>query len=73
MTTLFFFIFSANHVSTYITLVKEDKPTSYEESCELISARSWQCMMEEDMESLWKNKTSELVKLLMEQNAIGCR
>ena len=51
------FIPSANHICAYIALTEEDEPTSYREAYESTNTRKRHCAMEEEMESLRKNKT----------------
>ena len=54
------FIFSANHVCAYVALTEEDEPISYREACESTNAEKWHYAMEEEMESLRKNKLGSL-------------
>ncbi|KAK9161372.1 hypothetical protein Syun_007713 [Stephania yunnanensis] len=63
----------SNCVSAYVALADEHEPTSFKEASDSISANKWRCAMEEEMESLYKNNTWELVQLPKGRKAIGCR
>ncbi|GKV22443.1 hypothetical protein SLEP1_g32316 [Rubroshorea leprosula] len=55
------------------TSSEEHEPTSFKEACESVNSDQWRGAMEEEMESLHKNKTWDLVQLPEGRKAIGCR
>ena len=52
----------SNFINTFVALANDHEPTSFKEACESVSADRWRCAMEE-MESLHRNKTWDLVQL----------
>ncbi|GKV30830.1 hypothetical protein SLEP1_g39605 [Rubroshorea leprosula] len=63
----------SNYVCAYLALSEEHEPTSFKEACESVNFDQWRGAMEEEMESLHKNKTWDLVQLPEGRKAIGCR
>ncbi|GKV31786.1 hypothetical protein SLEP1_g40452 [Rubroshorea leprosula] len=53
----------SNYVCAYLVLSEEHEPTSFKEVCESVNFDQWRGAMEEEMESLHKNKTWDLVQL----------
>jgi hypothetical protein len=63
----------ANVACTYACIAEEHEPVHYHEACESVDASHWRSAMEEEMESLRKNNTWDLVELPRDRKAIGCR
>lgn len=53
--------------------VEDDEPVSFKDSIQKNDSESWLAAMEEEMESLRKNQTWELVPLPIGKKAIGCK
>lgn len=57
-------VWSKDYVTTHACISNEHESCSYREACESKGASQWQVVMEEEMKSLSKNNTWELVELL---------
>ena len=57
----------------YAHPVVDDVPSTYREALRSSETVEWEKAMVEEMQSLHKNKTWELVKLPKEKKAIGCK
>ena len=55
----------------YVLLAKHPEPETYQEAMSSENSHEWLCAMSEEMESLLKNETLELVDLSPEKKAIG--
>ena len=53
--------------------IKIPEPSTYNEAINYDEATEWTVAMTEEMESLHKNQTRELVKPPREQKIIGCK
>ncbi|KAH9728046.1 hypothetical protein KPL70_008880 [Citrus sinensis] len=53
--------------------VEEDEPTSYREAMKSSYKSEWQRAMEDEMDSLYKNNTWELVKKPDKRRIVGCK
>jgi len=51
-------------------ITDEGEPNCFQEAHEVESSEKWKKAMEEEMDSLFKNKTWELVKLSKGRNAL---
>jgi len=57
----------------YCLLIEEDEPLTFQEAMNSSDASLWMTSMHEEMETLHRNKTWEIVKLLEGWKAIGCK
>ena len=62
-----------NEVATYTLNVAYNKPKNYRDGIASVDSSSWLVAMEEEIESLWKNHTWDLVPLPTDKRAIGCK
>ena len=58
---------------SYALIISSVDPTNFQEAVHSQEKGSWMGAMEEEMQSLHKNQTWELVKLPKEKRAIGCK
>ena len=56
-----------------LSVVKDDVPFTYREAISSLESVQWKLAMGEKMQSLHKSRTSKLVTLPKEKNAIGCK
>ena len=57
----------------YALLVEDDEPVTFKQAIKDKDRESWVVAMEEEMQSLHKNKTWEVVPLPVGKSAIGCK
>ena len=60
-------------MATYALNVVHDEPRDYRDAIESADSSSWLVAMEEEIESLQKNHTWDLVPLPTDKRAIGCK
>ena len=53
--------------------IDEDEPTSYKEAIQSSYKSEWQRAMDDEIDSLYKNNTWELVKKLEKRRIVGCK
>ena len=49
------------------------KPTTYQEAISCFKAKEWMMAMNEEMESLQKNQTQDLIELPEDRRVVGCK
>jgi hypothetical protein len=57
----------------YALNIEEDEPSSFSKAMQDKNCKEWKVGMEEEMESIKKNQTWELVRLPKGKRAIGCK
>ena len=59
---------------TYVALISnEGEPDSYQEALKVSDSDKWKLAMKEEMDSLEKNKTWDLVELPESRKVVGCK
>ena len=60
-------------VAYTLSIVNDDVPSTYRETTSNPKNVQWKRIMDEKMQSLYKNRTWKLVTLLKEQKTIECK
>jgi len=65
--------YGKHNVVAYALSVEDDEPITFTQAVSDPDRQSWSAAMEEEMESLEKNRTWDLVPLPKGKRAIGCK
>ena len=57
----------------YVSFTDDGKPSCFQECIDCVDNSKWKMEMKEEMDSLDKNKTHELVELPKDRKIVGCK
>jgi len=60
-------------VSSFALIIEDGEPSCYQEAVDDMDSEKWKMAMEEEMDSLAKNNTSDLVEIPEGRGVVGCK
>ena len=62
-----------DYASSFALITEDGEPSCYQEPVDDIDSEKWKTSMEEEMDSLYKNNTWDLVELPEGRSVVGCK